>query len=179
MLYDVPVTYQHTHEHSVYKMDLGGRTVAVKQMTNETRFKREIATMSKLNSPYMVQCYTHPINVHIKLVFQITFDRYNPSNHTFPSKQVQYLDSYSDKGLHLVAMEYMAEGDLSTLLTEQYYTGIPSNIALRLAEHVLRGLIFLHGAGYSHRDLKPANIMLTRDENGSLRAKIGGTYTGS
>ena len=45
--------------------------------------------------------------------------------------------------------------------------------ALNIALDMLLGLEFLHASGHIHRDIKPANILLKKESDGIIKARIG------
>ncbi len=49
---------------------------------------------------------------------------------------------------------------------------LPPLDALRIARHILRGLVALHAEGVVHRDIKPENIIVVNQEGDPLFAKI-------
>lgn len=68
--------------------------------------------------------------------------------------------------------EYFAAGSLSSLL--QKSGGIIAGpTALNIALDMLLGLEFLHASGHIHRDIKPANILLKKEPDGIIKARIG------
>ncbi|KAK3625664.1 Serine/threonine-protein kinase H1 [Elasticomyces elasticus] len=56
----------------------------------------------------------------------------------------------------LIAMEFVELGDLQSYLRSPFSERDTQQIILQ----VLRGLTFMHAAGYAHRDLKPANLLV-------------------
>ena len=64
-----------------------------------------------------------------------------------------------DAGVHYIALEFVAGGDLSQWL-RQNGGRIHEPIALGIVAEVCRGLGDAHALGIVHRDIKPQNIML-------------------
>ncbi len=67
-------------------------------------------------------------------------------------------DHGSDRGLHYIAMEYVAGRTLRQLLTER--GRLSAREALDIMTGVLSGLAAAHHAGLAHRDVKPENVLL-------------------
>jgi serine/threonine protein kinase len=78
---------------------------------------------------------------------------------------VRYLGFAVFRGQIVMAMEYMAEGNLRTILGEiGRQRPLPVDEALRIAEGVLEGLAIIHQEHVFHRDIKPENILLHGNE---------------
>jgi serine/threonine protein kinase len=69
-----------------------------------------------------------------------------------------------------LVLELLEGESLFERLTQIPYLNVETT--LTLITQVCRGLTKAHAANIVHRDLKPENIFLTRDEDGSLLAKI-------
>jgi serine/threonine protein kinase len=83
---------------------------------------------------------------------------------------VQILDHGVWEGTPYIAMELLEGEDLAARLhgTSRLSLGETATIVT----HVARALMRAHATGVVHRDLKPANIFLTRDDEGTLVAKV-------
>lgn len=69
-------------------------------------------------------------------------------------------DLVTEAGAHYLVEEYVAGGDLASLLKR----GAPTpDRARRIGRGILEGLAALHAAGIIHRDLKPSNVLLDSD----------------
>jgi formylglycine-generating enzyme required for sulfatase activity/serine/threonine protein kinase/ketosteroid isomerase-like protein len=69
------------------------------------------------------------------------------------------------------------DDSLSKRQTTPVLAGVPTIVltptdAIEVARQCLAGLDFAHSKGVLHRDLKPGNIMIARDHNGRLVAKL-------
>ncbi|GAB4327229.1 MAG: hypothetical protein Kow0010_10710 [Dehalococcoidia bacterium] len=73
---------------------------------------------------------------------------------------VAVFDVGEEKEVPFIVEEYMAGGDVATLLADG---PLPVERTLAIASDVCRALSFMHGQGLVHRDLKPANVFLTAD----------------
>jgi serine/threonine protein kinase len=69
------------------------------------------------------------------------------------------------EGLHYMVMEYIAGGDLASLLAEQRAceTLLPVGEILRIGRALASALDFAHRQGVIHRDVKPGNVLLAED----------------
>lgn len=65
-----------------------------------------------------------------------------------------------DKGRVHVTLEYMDRGSLADVIC--HVGKIPENVVVKIAEHCLRGLHFLHSNHILHRDVKTGNILLSQ-----------------
>ena len=74
-------------------------------------------------------------------------------------------------GERWIALEWKAEGDLTSLLTTMH--GPPrAHMAQRLGLDITRGLAHCHRNGVLHLDMKPDNVLLWRDQENQMRACI-------
>lgn len=83
---------------------------------------------------------------------------------------VEVLDAGEDPDVGLyVVLEYLDGEDLESAV-ERGTIGLPAllNVVLQL----LDALGAAHARGFVHRDIKPANIFLTKNRDGTLRAKL-------
>ncbi len=76
----------------------------------------------------------------------------------------------SADGQPFLVMEFLDGGSLKDFIEEN--GTLPALLFKDLFLQILSGLKHAHGAGVIHRDLKPGNIVLVRNENGVLVAKI-------
>lgn len=65
---------------------------------------------------------------------------------------------YQSRFKHTLILEYMAHGDLASLL--HTITKLPEKTAAEVIRQVLYALNYCHNAGVVHRDIKPENILL-------------------
>lgn len=59
-----------------------------------------------------------------------------------------------------IAMDYVDGIDAGRLLSEQYPSGMPHDLVVRLVTAVGEALDHAHGKGLTHRDIKPANVLV-------------------
>lgn len=64
-----------------------------------------------------------------------------------------------------VSMELMHGQPLNAVIRERGVFGLPRNEALRLINHMARGLAFAHQEGFVHADFKPGNVFLNEGSN--------------
>jgi serine/threonine protein kinase len=76
-----------------------------------------------------------------------------------PNIVTLYEPGYENDVIAWMATEYIDGESLRDLLRKR--KPLPLGQAVRIAEDILRGLVYAHGKGIVHRDIKPANILLT------------------
>ncbi|MCA9568497.1 MAG: serine/threonine protein kinase [Myxococcales bacterium] len=81
---------------------------------------------------------------------------------------VQVLDIVEHQGQLGIVMERVDGPSLEEVLSQKHLRLAQVD---RLAEQILAGVAFAHGAGIIHRDLKPANVLLST-RGGQLCAKV-------
>jgi len=115
-----------------------------------SRVRREAQAMGRLGD--------HP---HIVTVFDIGEDESTTDSRQAPQPYI--------------VSQYMAGGDLASVLDKAEGRRLPLAEALRIADQVCQGLEHAHSHGIIHRDLKPGNIWLTEPSTPSAQAdaKIG------
>lgn len=60
----------------------------------------------------------------------------------------------------VIVMEYMPEGSLRKKLPRARHVSLPVERAVEIAQHMLEGLIIIHGEHIIHRDIKPENVLI-------------------
>ena len=73
----------------------------------------------------------------------------------------KYLETFVDKTMMWIVMEYCGGGSCSDLL--RCHKKLAEDVAAYIIRDVLKGLTYLHGEHKVHRDIKLANILLTVD----------------
>ena len=77
---------------------------------------------------------------------------------------VKYYDSFIEKNMLNIIMEYCENGDLSNLLKAQYGRPLPENKIWKFFIEMCLGLDYIHKKKILHRDIKTMNIFLNKDE---------------
>ncbi|CAD8061824.1 unnamed protein product [Paramecium primaurelia] len=77
---------------------------------------------------------------------------------------VKYYESFIDKQLLCIVMEFCEGGDLHKLLKMQMGRPLPENQVWRFFIQITLGLAFLHKNKVLHRDIKSMNIFLSKDQ---------------
>lgn len=75
----------------------------------------------------------------------------------------------TDKPKTIMYEELATEGELEKRIKAN---DLSPEEKCQIVKDILQGLVEMEQKGIVHRDIKPENIVLTRDENGKLRAKI-------
>lgn len=74
---------------------------------------------------------------------------------------IRTYDYGDEQGIYYMATEVMDGGSLREVLQE--HGRLPLALAVKFAEHLLRGIGHAHRRSMVHRDIKPANLMLSSD----------------
>ena len=87
---------------------------------------------------------------------------------------VTLFDKLERNGEIQFIMEYVEGETLRQYLDthRDHNTEPPRSEAFRITMQMLEALSRIHAEGIVHRDIKPANVMLLRDDDGDLRAKL-------
>jgi serine/threonine protein kinase len=129
---------------------------------NPIDYGRELQAMAKFSNE-KVRCFKPS---QFLVVFLIS-DFADPVDHQYVDHFVKLIGWFESETVVFIAMEYLAQGDLSTHLRNPFPESESQGIILQLIE----GLNFMHENGFSHRDLKPSvrlslrvvDVPLTRD----------------
>lgn len=87
---------------------------------------------------------------------------------------VTLFDKLERGGELQLIMEFVEGQTLREYLDTHQQNGTepPRSEAFRITMQMLEALARIHAEGIVHRDIKPANVMLTRDDDGEMRAKL-------
>lgn len=84
---------------------------------------------------------------------------------------VSFYDFFvDDEGTAYMVMEYIEGINLRDMIRQ--CGPIPVGLALFLSKQCLSALAYLHRKGIVHRDVSPDNVMMTKEEDGTLHAKL-------
>ena len=78
---------------------------------------------------------------------------------------VKYYDSFIEKNLLNIVMEYCEAGDLTTHMKGNMGRPLSENKIWKFTIQMCLGLEYLHSKKILHRDIKTMNIFLNKDEN--------------
>ncbi len=76
----------------------------------------------------------------------------------------------TDDGQPFMVMDYVSGKSLSDTINEKGRLSVEETVAIFL--QLCSGLSYAHKQNILHRDLKPSNVMLVKDEQGNVTAKI-------
>ena len=76
------------------------------------------------------------------------------------SNIVKFIESGEHQGILYLAMEFLEGKDLNRLSKETDEFPFPLDVNLKIAEQVLKALVYIHKNSVLHRDVKPSNIMV-------------------
>lgn len=87
---------------------------------------------------------------------------------------VTLFDKLERGGEMYLIMEYVDGQTLREYIDHhrEQRTEPPRSEAFRITMQMLEALARIHAEGIVHRDIKPANVMLTKDDDGEIRAKL-------
>ena len=71
---------------------------------------------------------------------------------------LKLVDFFKEDSQSCLVLEYLPNGDLSTLLTK--ISKVPEKTACQITHQVLSALAYCHEQGVVHRDIKPENILI-------------------
>lgn len=77
---------------------------------------------------------------------------------------VKYYDSFIDKNILAIIMEFCENGDLANFLKAQYNRPIAENKIWKYFIEMCQGLNYIHKKKILHRDIKTMNIFLSKDD---------------
>ncbi|RPB06519.1 kinase-like protein, partial [Morchella conica CCBAS932] len=75
---------------------------------------------------------------------------------------VEFFGWYAGGGFLYIAMEFVENGDLSTLIQLNQSSPLLEDTCREITRQTLEGLRVLHERHICHRDLKPQNILVAR-----------------
>ncbi|XP_020534005.1 probable serine/threonine-protein kinase PBL19 isoform X2 [Jatropha curcas] len=124
---------------SVYRGDLGGLKIAVKQhksasFQGEKEFKSEVNVLSKARNENLVML----------------------------------LGSCSERSHRLLVYEYVCNGSLDQHLSKHSRRPLSWEKRIKIALGAAKGLQYLHDNSIIHRDMRPNNILITHDHEALL-----------
>lgn len=76
---------------------------------------------------------------------------------------VNVYDCDQEQGLSFMVEEFIEARTLQDILNDRPHEPFPLDIALAIAEAIIRGLEYAHARGVVHGDLKPKNVLLDKD----------------
>ncbi|CAI2362883.1 unnamed protein product [Moneuplotes crassus] len=71
---------------------------------------------------------------------------------------------FKDHKRVFIILEYCAEGDLFTYMTEQPGRRFPEEVSANYIKQIAEALLYLHSKNIIHRDIKPENILVDGDD---------------
>ena len=148
--------------HKLDKNEYAIKIVPVYDDMNESKYIREVETISQLNNPYIVRYF----NSWTDDILPIDSKLLTLEDEGSPGSSLELIESVNINKFLFIQME-LCRNNLNNYLLER--DKIDYSKSLGIFKNICLGLNYIHNKKIIHRDIKPSNIMF--DKNGI--AKIG------
>jgi serine/threonine protein kinase len=161
----------HILDEQIYAIKMIPFNVGIHRNVKEHKLFREVTSMSKLNSKYLLRYYNCWLESHSGISSPSSDDM---SSDEESSMSNQSMDSSLDLGEAYFSLKLHIQTEYSPGVTLQSWLEGPERVVdrcenLRIFKQLAKGVLHIHQHGFIHRDLKPANIFVEND----LKVKIG------
>lgn len=161
----------HILDEQIYAIKMIPFNVGINRNVKEHKLFREVTSMSKLNSKYLLRYYNCWLESHSGISTPSSDEM---SSDEESSMSNQSMDSSLDLGEAYFSLKLHIQTEYSPGVTLQSWLERPERVVdrcenLMIFKQLAKGVLHIHQHGFIHRDLKPANIFVEND----LKVKIG------
>ena len=162
---------RHILDEQIYAIKMIPFNLGISRNVKEHKLFREVTSMSKLNSKYLLRYYNCWLESHSGIS---TPSSDEISSDEESSMSNQSTDSSLDLGEAFFLLKLHIQTEYSPGITLQSWLERPERVVdrhenLLIFKQLAKGVLHIHKHGFIHRDLKPANIFVESD----LKVKIG------